>query len=123
MHITENSKDNAYVFKSYQPGSIHIDTHVFNECVLLEPQQFTNIDLPAVNELSLTNIEPLLQQYPHTELLFIGTGAHHQTLNTELVTHTHQKAIAIEALASHLLPAIHMILMEENRNFLMLVYP
>lgn len=123
MQIIEGSKNNLYKFQNYSPGSIHIDDVVFTKCMLLEPQHYTPIDLPSPNQLSPHTLKPLIEQYPLTDQIFIGTGSERQTISNQLIQYLHHKPIAVEAMASALLPAIHMILMEEDRNFLMLVYP
>tara|TARA_B100002019_G_scaffold283625_1_gene290247 strand:- start:1583 stop:1954 length:372 start_codon:yes stop_codon:yes gene_type:complete len=123
MQIIEGSKNNLYKFQNYSPGSIHIDNKVFDKCMLLEPQHYTPIDLPCPDQLCPHSLDPLIEQYPLTEQIFIGTGTERQAINDKLIQYLHQKPIAVEAMASALLPSIHMILMEEDRNFLMVVYP
>ena len=122
MHITESEHNYSYSFQQCVDNKIYINDTAYTEPMLLEPKGYQAITMPEIANLKQEFFTAFLEKYPLTEQIYLGTGHEHQMPSAELIQALHEKNIAVEALKNNLLPAIHMILMEEDRNFLMFIH-
>ena len=122
MNYVENAQNVTYKFNSYQDNTLFIDNNAYNKTMLLTPLHYRTMDTELFDNLNIETLTNLLEEFPNTEQLYIGSGEDFRKLPTDIVAYLHSREIAVESVASNLLPAIHLIMMEEERNYLMLVY-
>ena len=61
--------------RGFVGGGFKIDDQVFADGVLLTPESAVAWDAPALEELDMATLEPLLTRDPAPEFLVLGTGA------------------------------------------------
>ena len=123
MNYVENAQNIPYKFNTVSKNTITLDNIAYHETVLLTPLHYRTMQASSFSTLNEDTFESLLIEFPLTEQIYLGSGEHFEKAPERVTRYLHGRSIAIESAASSLLPAIHLIMMEEERNFLMLVYP
>ena len=121
MNFVENTQNIPYKFNRAHNNTVTIDNITYHETTLLTPLHYRTLQAPAFTSLNEDTIEALLSEFPLTEQIYLGSGKHFEKAPERVTRYLHSRSIAIESAASSLLPAIHLIMMEEERNFLMIV--
>lgn len=115
MQINLDPNHGKYTIRSYQPGEIIVNTHVFHQSLLLSTDELVENWLPPTfNELNLEHLQKILEYSP--EIVLLGSGAQQHFPSTQLLTPFYERHIGIEIMDTGAACRTYNVLMSEGRN-------
>lgn len=113
LNVDENNAN--YQIRSYKPGTIKINDHLFTHSIIVTPNELIDPWAPQhVSELSTESLAGILALKP--DILLIGTGAALVFISVEIYGELINAGIGVEIMDTSAACRTYNALTAENRN-------
>jgi uncharacterized protein len=106
-------------FNSYADHQVSINQVEYTDNLIVGPTSVEKTSWRSINELNLTNLEPLLAHNP--DLIIFGTGGKIQYPSSEILRHLQRKQIGFEVMTIAALCRTFNYLSAEGRKVVALI--
>lgn len=122
MNITPLVEKDKKLIKSYGSNIFRIsDGTIYNTNIFISPSEVMNWNLSSssfvdgafLSVLDFKFIDQIIKKF---DIMIIGTGNHHLTINREIISKLQDKADAIEVMNSRYACSTYNVLLTEGRN-------
>lgn len=123
VDITPLIKSDSQVIQSYKGGQFKVSNTLYNKPLIVFPDQALEWDVTSVEDLAVTDFQPLIDRAAQVEVVLLGCGERGVFVPPSLRTALKQHGITIDAMDTGAACRTYNVLMAEGRLVAAALFP
>ncbi|MGM0552935.1 MAG: Mth938-like domain-containing protein [Pseudomonadota bacterium] len=115
MLFSEVTAEETYIVTGYAPGTVGINQVAYTRSLIIRPHRLdADWPVPAVDDLALEHLQPVLESPP--EVLLIGTGTTQRFPERSLWRSLRERGLGVEVMDTAAACRTYNLIMAEGRD-------